>query len=278
MTARTFTLAHLTDVEPIAVGDLTWLPLRRVLGATGFGIGAWTVAKAGDELIESHDETSTGAGAQQELYLVLGGRATFTVGDEELDAPQGTMVLVEVGTRRSAVPADPDTTVLVAAGVRAPPSPRRPSSTITPPSPPTTPATTTALRRSPARASRTGPTTRSSTTSSPASTPGPGAWTTRAGHLTSPSRATSARGSGRRRTTTWRRCGSRRWRKLHHRGEGVSAVAEARTPRPRRTLSLPRCCSSRRCATRPTARARPGSSPPTCDAPPPSPALARGPG
>ena len=39
MTARTFTLAHLTDVERIAVGYLTWLPLRRVLGATGFGIG-----------------------------------------------------------------------------------------------------------------------------------------------------------------------------------------------------------------------------------------------
>jgi tetratricopeptide (TPR) repeat protein len=116
MTARTFTHAHLTDVEPIAVGDLTWLPLRRVLGATGFGIAAWTAAEAGDELIESHDETSTGAGVQQELYLVLGGRATFTVGDQELDAPTGTMALVEVGTRRSAVAAEPDTTVLVVGG------------------------------------------------------------------------------------------------------------------------------------------------------------------
>ena len=116
MTARTFTLANLSDVEPIAVGELTWLPLRRALGATGFGIGAWTAAEAGDELIESHDETSTGAGAQQELYLVLGGRATFTVGDQELDAPTGTMVLVDVGTRRSAVAAEPDTTVLVVGG------------------------------------------------------------------------------------------------------------------------------------------------------------------
>jgi tetratricopeptide (TPR) repeat protein len=116
MTARTFTHAHLTDVEPIAVGDLTWLPLRRVLGATGFGIAAWTAAEAGDELIESHDETSTGAGVQQELYLVLGGRATFTVGDQELDAPTGTMALVEVGTRRSAVAAEPDTTVLGVGG------------------------------------------------------------------------------------------------------------------------------------------------------------------
>ena len=29
MSAPRFTLTHLTDVEPIAIGDLTWLPLRR---------------------------------------------------------------------------------------------------------------------------------------------------------------------------------------------------------------------------------------------------------
>ena len=199
MTARTFTLAHLTDIEPIAIGDLTWLPLRRALGATGFGVGAWTAAEAGDELIESHDETSTGAGAQQELYLVLGGRATFTVGDEELDAPAGTMVLVEVGTRRSAVAAEPATTVLVVGG--------RPGAAL-PASPfehyyAAQPAYDAGdYDRAVAIAGEglepTGPTTRSSTTSSPASTPGPGAWTTRADRSTSPSRATSARGSGRR--------------------------------------------------------------------------------
>jgi tetratricopeptide (TPR) repeat protein len=113
---RAFALAHLNDVEPIRIGELTWLPLRRELGATGFGIGAWTAAEAGGELIESHDETSTGAGAQQELYLVLEGRATFTVGDEQVDAPAGTLVLVDVGARRSAVAAEPDTTVLVVGG------------------------------------------------------------------------------------------------------------------------------------------------------------------
>jgi hypothetical protein len=117
---------HLDDVERIRVGELTWLPLRRALGATGFAVGAWTAAHAGGELIESHDETSTGAGAQQELYLVLDGRATFTVGDQEIDAPAGTLVLVEVGTRRAAVAAEPDTTVLVVGGrpgAALPPSP-----------------------------------------------------------------------------------------------------------------------------------------------------------
>ena len=64
--------------------------------------------RAGDELIERHDETTTGAGdAHEELYLVLDGRATFTVDGEEIDAPAGTCVLVEVGTMREAVAAEP---------------------------------------------------------------------------------------------------------------------------------------------------------------------------
>ena len=46
----------------------------------------------------------------------MAGRATFTVGEEEIDAPAGTLVLVEVGTRRSAVAAEPDTTVVVIGG------------------------------------------------------------------------------------------------------------------------------------------------------------------
>jgi len=83
---------------------------------TGFGVNAWTATVAGDALIEAHDETSTGAGAHEELYLVLTGRATFTIAGEELDAPSGTLVLIDVGTRRSAVAAEPDTTVLVLGG------------------------------------------------------------------------------------------------------------------------------------------------------------------
>jgi tetratricopeptide (TPR) repeat protein len=47
---------------------------------------------------------------------VAEGTATFTVGDEEIDAPAGTLVLVEVGTRRSAVAAEPGTTVVVIGG------------------------------------------------------------------------------------------------------------------------------------------------------------------
>ena len=59
---------------------MTWLPLRRALGVTGFGIAAWTAAAAGDPLIEPHDETTSGAGdPHEELYLVLEGREENTI-------------------------------------------------------------------------------------------------------------------------------------------------------------------------------------------------------
>jgi tetratricopeptide (TPR) repeat protein len=83
---------------------------------TGFGVAAWTAAAAGDALIEPHDETSSGAGGHEELYFVVAGRATFTVAGEEIDAPTGTVLFIDVGTPRSAVAAEPDTSVLVVGG------------------------------------------------------------------------------------------------------------------------------------------------------------------
>jgi mannose-6-phosphate isomerase-like protein (cupin superfamily) len=107
---------HLDDLEHIRVGGLTWRPVRRVLGATAFGVNAWTADAAGDEVIESHTEGTPSSPGHEELYLVAAGRATFSVGEEEIDAPTGTLVLVEVGTPRSAVAAEPGTTVVVIGG------------------------------------------------------------------------------------------------------------------------------------------------------------------
>jgi hypothetical protein len=56
-------VVRLTDVDRIAVGELRWLPLRQALGATAFGVNGYAAAEAGDELIEPHDETSSGAPA-----------------------------------------------------------------------------------------------------------------------------------------------------------------------------------------------------------------------
>ena len=114
--ARGYRHARLGDLDAIAVGGLTWHPVRRALGVSGFGVNAWSARSAGDELIERHDETSTGAGGHEELYLVVSGSATFTLDGERLEAPAGTFVVVQPGVTREAVAAAPDTTVLVVGG------------------------------------------------------------------------------------------------------------------------------------------------------------------
>ncbi|HEX6460972.1 MAG TPA: tetratricopeptide repeat protein [Thermoleophilaceae bacterium] len=116
---------RLEDVDPIAVAGVNWLPLRRALGATGFGVAAFA-ADAGELVVEPHDETSSGAGGHEELYFVISGRARFVLGDEEVDAGPGTLVLVPVGVHREARAEEPNTTVLAVGGVPGaalPPSP-----------------------------------------------------------------------------------------------------------------------------------------------------------
>ena len=93
-----------------------WLPLRRTLGVTAFGVNGYAGDHAGDVVIEGHDETSPGAGGHEELYLVWSGTARFTIGDERFDAAAGTMLHVAVGVHRSAIAVEPGTTVLVIGG------------------------------------------------------------------------------------------------------------------------------------------------------------------
>ena len=108
---------RLDEAEHIAVGGLTWLPLRRALGATAFGLNAYAASEPGAELIEPHDETSSGAAGHEELYFVVSGRARFTLRDQSVDAPAGTFVLARVGEQRAAVAEEPDTVVLVVGGL-----------------------------------------------------------------------------------------------------------------------------------------------------------------
>jgi hypothetical protein len=70
-------------------------------------------------LFNEHDETEDLAGTQrhQELYVVLEGRATFTVDGEDVDAAAGTLVFLEdPAARRAAVAAEDGTTVLAIGG------------------------------------------------------------------------------------------------------------------------------------------------------------------
>jgi hypothetical protein len=107
---------HLDELERIPAGGGHWLPLRKALGASAFGVNAWTAEAEGDELVEDHDELSPGAGGHEELYLVARGRAAFTLDGEVLDAPAGTLVLVPVGMRRHAVASEGNTIVVVVGG------------------------------------------------------------------------------------------------------------------------------------------------------------------
>jgi hypothetical protein len=110
-------VARLDEIDPVPVAGGLFHPIRRALGVRAFGINAYSAPAAGDQLIEPHDETGTGSGHQEEAYVVLAGRATFAVGDDEIDAPAGTIVFVpDPATKRSAIANESGTTALVVGG------------------------------------------------------------------------------------------------------------------------------------------------------------------
>ena len=93
------------------MGDrgLHWRPIRSRFGIQAFGVNAYT-AEPGKEIVEEHTEQTYG---HEELYVVVSGRATFTLDGEEVEAPAGTLVhLPDPAVRRTAVAAEPGTAVL----------------------------------------------------------------------------------------------------------------------------------------------------------------------
>ena len=111
-----FETAHLDELDRLT-GEFDTIPVRIPLGIAAFGVNVYGAREAGGHVIEEHDELGAGAGRHEELYVVLAGRAAFTVAGEELDAPAGTLVFVrDPATRRSATAVEPDTTVLVIGG------------------------------------------------------------------------------------------------------------------------------------------------------------------
>ena len=104
-----YEIAHIDELEslPINNGEFVWRPVRRRFGISAFGTNAYT-ADAGKRVIEEHFERDN----HEEMYVVLRGRATFTLGDDEIDAPAGTLVFVRPGTRRGAFAVEDGTAVL----------------------------------------------------------------------------------------------------------------------------------------------------------------------
>jgi hypothetical protein len=49
---------RIDDVEslPVLDGELQWHPLRHTLGIRAFGMNAYTAAKAGDLVVEEHND------------------------------------------------------------------------------------------------------------------------------------------------------------------------------------------------------------------------------
>ena len=110
MSEKAYEVAHLDELDRFPVDDegLLWRPVRRRLGITAFGTNAYTAEKGDERVVEEHYEKD----GHEELYFVASGRATFVLGDDEIDAPAGTFVHAEPGTKRGAVATEPNTTVL----------------------------------------------------------------------------------------------------------------------------------------------------------------------
>jgi mannose-6-phosphate isomerase-like protein (cupin superfamily) len=111
---KRYSVARLDELDRIPVAHgLEWRPVRRRFGIGSFGINAYTAEKPGDWVVEEHKEGS----GHEELYVVVRGRARFTLDGEDLDAPAGTIVfLPDSDVRRVAIAEDPETTVLAIGG------------------------------------------------------------------------------------------------------------------------------------------------------------------
>ena len=89
-----------------------WAPIRHHFDVRSFGVNAWR-GTDGDEVIKRHTEEESG---QEELYIVVSGRATFTVGGEEIDAPAVTVVHVSDPSRERVAFAKEEGTVVLSIG------------------------------------------------------------------------------------------------------------------------------------------------------------------
>jgi mannose-6-phosphate isomerase-like protein (cupin superfamily) len=106
-------VVKLDAIEPIPAAGVNWKPLRRTLGVRAFGTNAYA-AGPGEDVVEEHTEERLG---HEEVYVVLSGRATFTLDGETHDAPAGTLVhLADPSVRRHARAEEPGTLVLAIGG------------------------------------------------------------------------------------------------------------------------------------------------------------------
>jgi tetratricopeptide (TPR) repeat protein len=108
-------IAHIDQLDAIEMPDgFVWRPVRRHFGITAFGVNAYTAPAAGGLVVEEHTESALG---HEEIYLVLRGRARFTVDGDEHELGPGQLVFVrDPSLKRAAQALDADTVVLALGG------------------------------------------------------------------------------------------------------------------------------------------------------------------
>jgi len=108
------THVHVDELDRIELDDgFEWRPVRRRFGIRAFGVNVYAPGASG-RVIEDHSESQLG---HQEIYLVLRGRARFTVDGNDHELGPGELVFVRhPSLRRGAVALSDDTIVLALGG------------------------------------------------------------------------------------------------------------------------------------------------------------------
>ena len=112
-----YAVAHLDEIDEIDDGRCPMRPVRHHFGITAFGVNAWTAGAAGDRIINEHDEDEPDG--NEELYLVLRGRAVFELDGERVEGSAGTLVFARPGVKRTAFAEEPGTTIVAIGAVAA---------------------------------------------------------------------------------------------------------------------------------------------------------------
>jgi quercetin dioxygenase-like cupin family protein len=84
--AEGYTIKNVDEFEEMeGSGNATWRLARKTLGAESLGFNIVDIAPGGQ--IPEHDHTGDN---QEEVYIILEGKATIVAGGEEHEAPAGT--------------------------------------------------------------------------------------------------------------------------------------------------------------------------------------------
>jgi tetratricopeptide (TPR) repeat protein len=105
-----YTIVDLNETESFPYhqrGGQKLLPIQRLTGFRPVGMNGW-IGDAGEQLVPEHEEDS----GNEELYVVVSGRATFTIDGDMIDAPVGTLLHVGAGENRVATAEDAGTIVV----------------------------------------------------------------------------------------------------------------------------------------------------------------------